>query len=149
LSTPYIPISPNKIEAEEIDYLYIENSQIPNAGMGLYTAIRIYKDEIISLFKGELLSDLEFTNRTNAGVDGYFMNMHDGTTLDCMHTACFAKYANDSEGFSKTNFKQNATITLDDDDNVCLVAIKNIKVGEEMFCSYGTAYWEKHAIALK
>ena len=44
-------IDSNKIEASESDYLYIKESQIPHAGNGLYTAIKIYKDEIISLLK--------------------------------------------------------------------------------------------------
>ena len=42
-------ISINIIEAPASDYLYIETSQIKNAGKGLFTAIDIYKDEIISL----------------------------------------------------------------------------------------------------
>lgn len=40
----------NKIQAEESDYLYIQTSQLPNSGKGLFTAIDIYKDEIISIF---------------------------------------------------------------------------------------------------
>ena len=37
----------NSIEALETDYLYIHASQIPNSGKGLFTAINIYKDEIV------------------------------------------------------------------------------------------------------
>ena len=50
---------PNTIDAPESDYLYLETSQIINAGKGLYTAIDIYKDEIISLFKGKILTENE------------------------------------------------------------------------------------------
>ena len=56
----------------------------------------------------------------------------------------FAKYANDAEAFKNSIHKNNAKITLDDDDNVCIIATKNIKSASEIFCSYGKKYWKKH-----
>lgn len=136
--------SDNQIEAVENDYLYIKTSQIPNAGNGLFTAITIYKDEIITLFKGEILSNEESEKRAQINADRYFINMLDGSIMDSMHTECFAKYANDTEGISTTQFKNNSKIALDDNDNVCIIATKNIKSGEEIFCGYGKKYWKKH-----
>ena len=133
-----------KIEAPESDYLYIQDSQITNAGKGLFTAIDIYPNEIISIFKGEILTDSEAQKRVSEGNDRYFINMLDGSILDSMHVDCFAKYANDAEAFSKLEFKNNSKITLDDDDNVCIVATKKIKSQQEIFCSYGVKYWKKH-----
>ena len=134
----------NKIQAEESDYLYVQTSQIPNSGKGLFTAIDIYKEEIIAIFKGEVLSHSEAEIRIQNGIDDYFMNLLDGTILDCRNTGGFAKYANDANGFSKSDFKNNATITLDENNNVCLKAIRKIKSGEEIFCDYGKRYWKKH-----
>ena len=133
-----------KIEAPESDYLYIQDSQITNAGKGLFTAIDIYPNEIISLFKGEILTDKDAQKRVSEGKDRYFINMLDGSILDSMNIDCFAKYANDAEAFSKLEFKNNSKITLDDDDNVCIVATKKIKSQQEIFCSYGVKYWKKH-----
>ena len=133
-----------KIEAPESDYLYIQNSQITNAGKGLFTAIDIYPNEIISLFKGEILTEKETQKRVSKGNDRYFITMLDGSILDSMNVDCFAKYANDAEAFSKLEFKNNSKITLDDDDNVCIIATKKIKSGQEIFCSYGAKYWKKH-----
>ncbi len=133
-----------EIDAPESDYLYIQDSQITNAGKGLFTAIDIYPNEIISLFKGEILTDNEAQKRVSEGNDKYFMNMLDGTILDAMNVDCFAKYANDAEAFSKLEFKNNSKITLDDNNNVCIVATKKIKSGQEIFCSYGAKYWKKH-----
>jgi len=133
-----------KIEAPESDYLYIQDSQITNAGKGLFTAIDIYPNEIISIFKGEILTDSEAQKRVSEGNDRYFINMLDGSILDSMNVDCFAKYANDAEAFSKLEFKNNSKITLDDDDNVCIVATKKIKSQQEIFCSYGVKYWKKH-----
>ncbi|MEI7509070.1 MAG: SET domain-containing protein-lysine N-methyltransferase [Flavobacterium sp.] len=133
----------NKIQAEESDYLYVQTSQLPNSGNGLFTAIGIYKEEIVALFKGEVLSPSEAEIRIQNGADAYFMNLLDGTILDCRNTDGFAKYANDASGFSKSDFKNNATITLDENNNVCLKAIRKIKSGEEIFCAYGKNYWKK------
>ncbi len=137
-------IETNSIEALESDYLYIKSSQIKNAGKGLFTAIVIYKDEIISLFKGEVIANKEAKKRAQQNDDKYFINLLDGSILDSMHRDCYAKYANDAEGLSSSSFKNNAKITLDDDNNVCIKASKKMKSGEEVFCSYGKRYWEKH-----
>ncbi len=133
----------NKILAQEEDYLYIETSQLLNSGNGLFTAIAIYKDEIISVFKGEVLSDIEAEIRAKNHANQYFMNLLNGSILDCRNTDCFAKYANDARGFSKSKFKNNTKITLDENENVCLIAIRKIKSGEEIFCDYGKRYWKE------
>jgi len=133
----------NTIDAQESDYLYIQTSQLPCSGNGLFTAIDIYKDEIISVFKGEVLSNIEADLRAKNNANQYFMNLHNGSILDCKNTDCFAKYANDASGFSKSDYKNNAKITLDENNNVCLMAIRKIKSGEEIFCDYGKRYWKK------
>ncbi len=135
---------PNIIQVPEEDYLYIKTSQLSNSGKGLFTAIDIYKDEIISIFKGEILSDVEAASRAKNNTDNYFMNLLDGRILDCRNTNGFAKYANDANGFSKSEYKNNAKITLDENKNVCLMATRKIKSGEEIFCDYGKRYWKTH-----
>jgi uncharacterized protein len=135
----------NKIHLPEKDYLYTNLSQIENAGKGLYTAITIYKDEIIAVYKGEILSDKEAAEKAKKGKDIYFINLLNGSIMDSMHSKCFAKYANDASGFSKSDFKNNAKIALDENGNVCLIATKNIKPQSEIFCSYGKRYWKKHS----
>ena len=144
-----IKYNSNTIEALEVDYLYVATSQLPNSGNGLYTAIDIYKDEVISLFKGEILTVKQSELRAKKGNDKYFINMIDGSIMDSMKVKCFAKYANDAEGFSKSSrpgaTKNNGKITLDENNQVCIVAIKNIKVGDEIFCGYGKKYWKKHS----
>ena len=128
-----------------INGIAVQTSQLSNSGKGLFTAIAIYKEEIISIFKGEILSDIEAELRVKNNTNQYFMNLHNGSILDCRNTDCFAKYANDASGFSKSNFKNNAKITLDENNNVCLMAIRKIKSGEEIFCDYGKKYWKKHS----
>lgn len=134
----------NSIEAKESDYLFVNISQLPNSGNGLYTAIAIYKDEVISLFKGEVLTELQAKIRVNKGLDKYFISLPNGTMLDSMRVNCFAKYANDAEGYQKSLFKNSAKIALDEDGRVCIIALRNIKINEEIFCAYGKSYWKKH-----
>jgi len=135
----------NEIDALESDYLYVSLSQLPASGNGLLTAINIYKDEIISLFKGEILTDAQAKLRAKKGKDRYFISMLNGSIMDSMKAKCFAKYANDAQGSSNLHFKNNSKIGLDEQNNVCLIAIRNIKIDEEIFCSYGKKYWEKHS----
>jgi SET domain-containing protein len=132
------------IESEEEDYLYIQKSQISDAGMGLFTAIDIFKDEIISIFKGEVLSQKQAKIRVLKKEDKYFMNLPNGLVFDTSLTDCFAKYANDAEGFSKSDFTNNSIIKLEGTNKICLVAKRKIKAGEEIFCAYGKKYWDKH-----
>lgn len=134
----------NTIDANEADYLYIQKSQIENSGNGLFTAIKIYKEEIISVFKGKILTNIEAESIVKLNEDKYFINLLDGTILDSNTVDCFAKYANDSNGFTKSKYKNNSKISLDESNNVCLIATKNIKSNEEIFCSYGKKYWKKH-----
>ncbi len=134
----------NTIESAESDYLYKALSQLPNSGNGLFTAINIYKDETISIFKGKILTDSQAKKSVLNGKDQYFINMLDGTIMDSINTPCFAKYANDVNGSFDSEFKNNAKIGLDEENNVCVIAIRKIVSGEEIFCSYGKKYWKKH-----
>jgi hypothetical protein len=131
----------NVIDAPEHTYLSISVSQLPASGNGLYTAIAIYKEEIIAIFRGELLTDLQVKLRADKKKDQYFIQMLDGSIMDSMKTKCFAKYANDTKGSTNSIFSNNAKIALDEDDNVCLIATRNIKSNEEIFCDYGKKYW--------
>lgn len=132
---------PDMIDAKESDYLFLKKSRIIGAGNGLFTSIHIFENEVISLFKGEILSNSEAKSRASKNQDGYFINMLNGSIMDSMHIKCFAKYANDIEGNGNIKSKNNSKITLDENDNVCLVATRNIKIGEEIFCGYGKKYW--------
>jgi len=134
---------PETIDAPESDYLYCDKSGIDGAGEGLFTAIRIYRNEVISVFQGERISNTEADKRIAAGEDAYFVSMLDGGIMDAHRIDGFAKFANDAAGFSTGQFKNNAQITLNEGGEVCLLALRNIRAGEEIFCSYGKRYWER------
>ena len=133
----------DNIDIPEEDYLYIQPSQITNAGNGLFTSIDIEKGEIISKFIGEIIPNKEALKRSELGDDDYFMMLPSGETLDCKKTDCFAKFANDAEGIP-SKFNNNSKITMDNDENVVLVAKRDIKSGEEIFTGYGRRYWNRN-----
>lgn len=137
-------MDPDGIQIEEEDYLYTAPSGLPGAGQGLFTAITLYKDEVIAIFHGERLSAKEASDRAANGLDRYFMELPDGTTLDAMGVEGFAKFANDALGNSGSALRNNAMIALDDDGRVCLRAKRRIRVGEEVLCGYGKRYWLRH-----
>ena len=130
----------------EADYLYSTVSQLPHAGNGLFTAIPIYKDEMIAVFTGEILNMDEAKHRAENGKDQYFINLPNGTILDSMHSECFAKFANDANATSSSELSNNTKIAFDDEGRVGIMATRNIRSGEELFCSYGKRYWRKHSI---
>ena len=131
-----------KIDAEESDYLYTQISQISNAGLGLFTAITIYRSEIIAIFRGETLNSKQSKKRADKGENAYFLKLPNGNILDTNNSKCLAGFANDAEGTIKSPFKNNAEIVMDDQNNICLMAKKKIAAGEEIFCGYGKKYWE-------
>jgi hypothetical protein len=142
-------IDSNAIQAPEKLYLYKAISQLQNAGNGLYTAINIYKDEVIATFRGERLTDAIAKKRAKNGNDQYFITMLDGSIMDSIKSDCFAKYANDAMGLGASGFKNNSRIALDENNNVCIIANKIIKGGDEIFCGYGKRYWKKHITTYK
>jgi uncharacterized protein len=136
----------NQVGIPESDYLYIRESQLPNAGKGLYTAVALFREEEITLFKGDILTQKQIDDRVLTDDDKYFIAMLNGKIMDCMHTECFAKYANDASGYTSAVFSNNAKIIINDQNEVCLMATRKINAGDEIFCGYGKRYWKKHAL---
>jgi len=137
-------MDPDGIPLQEKDYLYTALSGLPNARHGLFTAIPLYKNEVIAIFHGERLSAIEAGDRAAKGLDRYFMELPDGTTLNAMSVEGFAKFANDAQDSAGTVSRNNARIALDDSGRVCLRAMRRIPAGEEVLCGYGKRYWQRH-----
>lgn len=137
-------MDPDRIPLQEEDYLYTALSGLPDAGQGLFTAVPLYKDEVIAIFHGERLSAQEASDQAMQGLDRYFMELPDGTTLDAMDVPGFAKYANDAQGSPGNTLRNNAVIALNDSHRVCLRAARRIRAGEEVLCAYGKRYWQRH-----
>lgn len=133
------------IDAEEEEYLYVAPSGIPGAGLGLFTAIPVHRGEVVAVYTGEVLTAAEARRRAADCRDAYFVTLLDGSTLDSASHTCLAKYANDADGPGRTRLRNNAVITLDDEDRPCIMALRTIPAGREVLVSYGPAYWSRRS----
>lgn len=123
-------------------HLYIETSQIPNAGMGLFTNVRIPKGENIVEYKGRKTTWQDVKEKE---VDNlYIMYVSDDNVIDAgKHKKQLARYANDAKGLTKVaHLKNNAHFVHDDKGRVYLEATRDILPQEEIFVSYGKEYWD-------
>jgi uncharacterized protein len=140
--------SNNKINPHENldDGLYVDDSTIPGAGLGLFAKKDFEKDQIICEFGGELIDELEVNKRNKDKRGDYFVDMGDDLTLDSYESDCMAKYANDARGPRKVpGLRNNSEIVVYSDDySVCIVATRPIKAGEEILVEYGKSYWNNY-----
>lgn len=101
-------------------------------GLGLFADEAIPKGACIIEYVGRVLSEREeYTSRSK-----YLFEIDDKTTIDGQARSNTARYANHScrpnaeaEIYGKKGF---------------IMAIKNIKQGEEICYDYGKEYWEEH-----
>lgn len=125
--------------------LFFQDSLIPNAGKGLFTDVAIKKGEIIIEYTGDQLTWAECEKRNDAqeGVNGYFFFVSKNFCIDAQNTPeSLGRYANDAQGYKKIEgLKNNAEYQIIK-KKPYIVAKKNIKVGSEIFVSYGKEYWD-------
>jgi len=116
----------------------INPSSIPGSGMGLYAEENIKKGDLIVEVTGKKYSTDSDIVPEN---DLYLLDSGDGTN-DYIDVTGPAMYANDACGLSRIpGLVNNSLFRLLDDGSMWLEATKNIKAGQEIFASYGRAYW--------
>jgi SET domain-containing protein len=108
--------------------LYIDNSNIKNAGLGVFAGEFIKKGTIIGEYIGK--------NKDSGGDFTYIKS--NGKVIDASDLPrCYCAMINDSIG---SKFFNNC-IFVEDKNKVYVVAIENIKEDEELFISYNVDYW--------
>ena len=136
-----------KNEVVDPALLFVKVSTLPNCGKGLFTKVDIKKGSLIVEYKGEKITWAEGLkrNENHAFQSPYLFYITAKNCIDAEYTLdALARYANDAKGYTNSNFNNNAQITFDEHHHICLIATRNIKAGEEIFCSYGKRYWRKH-----
>ena len=123
--------------------LIVKKSQIPGSGKGLYTTKAFKKADKIIKYRGEEIGWKDYKVRVDKDEDGYLFFFNRNKCIDAFHTPQFkARYANDANGFTRVKgLKNNSQYEIFGDD-CFIVAIRDIKAGEEIFTDYTKDYWD-------
>jgi SET domain-containing protein len=121
----------------------VKKSQIPGAGKGLFAKRDFKKGERILEYLGEIITDAECDRRAEEHDQyGYIFYISKKKCVDAYHTPeHLARYANDAKGLTKVKGLNNNCCYSIYKQSGWIKAEKNIKVGEEIFVSYGAEYW--------
>jgi hypothetical protein len=125
--------------------LHIDDSQLKNAGLGVYTDDDIPENTIIDEYTGELIESFDSVINPYAfeilqpdkenNIMGIFI---DASKLP----RCYMAMINDAS--IETKFNNNCDFETDiENKKVYLVSTRDIGAGEELFVSYGEDYWAK------
>jgi uncharacterized protein len=113
--------------------LYVAQSIIPNAGMGVFTKETIQKDNIIDEYFGDVYE-------INFSPSKYYFEIDKGIGIDAFNfPRCYMAMINDVYG---TMYKINCEFVSDKITlRVFIKAISTIQPNEELYISYGDYYW--------
>jgi len=114
--------------------LYINKSNIEDAGSGVFTHDEIPTDTIIDEYVGELYE-------INICPSRYFIEIEKGVGIDAFDfPRCYMAMVNDTYG---THEKINCEFVIDvKERRVFIKSIAAISPGEELYVSYGNQYWD-------
>ena len=122
--------------------LVVQQSNIPDAGKGLFTTIEFSKNEYITFYDGELITREEALERRRRGQDSHIRS--NAVLGDCIDGYTGQSIPDGSGGASIANHQAPPTANSRYDSRngvTWLRANRNIRVGEEVTCDYGKAYW--------
>ena len=121
-------------------HLRIKPSQIPGAGMGLYTTIRRPPHRMIAPYTGRPI-----TRPENTYIGDYVIQLNNAPPykyVDANHTTDAAgRYANNAR--RRDHFTNNSHLSPDPahPHQAKVVASRPIPAGREVFARYGDGYW--------
>ena len=110
--------------------LEIKESQIPNAGKGVFTSTAIPNGSCIDLYYGI---------SCRYPMSKYFISLENESGIDAGNfPRCYTAMINDVVG---SQFTINCEFIISN-QTVSVYACKDITPGEELFISYGDEYWK-------
>ncbi len=115
--------------------LEIKESQVPNAGLGLFTKQKIRKNQLIGTYGGTLIKVKKEEYDPDYSIEINSRYVIDGSK----YPRPFTSIINDAINSSFTN---NCEFIIDVEKKQAeLRATRTIKEGEELFIDYGEEYW--------
>lgn len=121
--------------------LEVKTSQIPAAGLGLFTKVAIKKGDMIIEYKGRITSWADADHMD--GDNPFLFHVTDEHVIDgSKHKKAIAKYANDAKGLTRIKELKNNSEFVEEGVRVFIQATRDIKAGSEIFVDYGPDYWK-------
>jgi len=134
---PSLPSSPPSMNIQQNDLLFVRPSQIGQiAGDGLYVTQDVSKGSIVCVYTGELYTTHDAMRLEDKS---YLMRLGAQTYVDAKNDMnILARYINDCRHALLYNVHFDKR---PDDKCAHVVALRDIKAGEELFVDYGWKYW--------
>ena len=122
-------------------HLFVAQSSLPNAGLGLYTSASIEKGTVISNYTGQILNKKEREQNNS----DYILQVSDDCYIDAEQSTSLCRFIND--GMGPLN---NAEIVVfeSEPNSAYAVAIRYIAPGSEILASYGSEYWNAKSVLI-
>lgn len=121
--------------------LKVKRSQLPNAGMGLFTTKAIAKGTRIVEYKGRRTKWKDV--RDEDGRNGYIFYINRNHVIDALLTKKpLARYANDARGLVRIKGVVNNSDYVVDGLKAYIESKHDIPAGAEIFVDYGKDYWK-------
>lgn len=128
--------------------LYLKKSNIPNAGLGVFTLKKIPAETLIGYYEGTLY-------KGNNNVTDYSFELSKQYYLDASeYPRCYIAMINDSYGSKYNNncefrmiyYDHNKKLLPPKKRKIALYSIKTIYKNEELMANYGDEYWTTRSI---
>jgi SET domain-containing protein len=121
--------------------LFIKESTIPGAGMGLFTEKFIPKGTRIIEYKGKVTTWEDADHQE--GMNAYIFYVTEEHVIDSYRSKkSLARYANDAKGLKKIKGLKNNSLYAIDGVRVFIEAAEDIPEGGEILVGYGKEYWD-------
>ena len=121
-------------------HLFIDQSQLEDAGLGLFTKVPIKKGTRIAEYRGRLQRWPEVKHED--GYNEYLLRVDRSTVLNAKpFKKCLARYANDARGLSRTKGLRNNAEYIIEGKRCFLEATRTISAGDEILVDYGEEFW--------
>ncbi|KAG7381344.1 hypothetical protein PHYPSEUDO_006189 [Phytophthora pseudosyringae] len=119
------------------DGVEVRDSKIPGAGKGLFATRPHARGSTIGEYSGEVLPNEEAWKLKDKS---YLMKLGDGVYVDALNCPdVLARYINDCRGHRggfNVHFQKRP-----EDGKADVVAMRDIRPGEELYVNYGRLYW--------
>jgi len=157
--------------------LAIDSSTVPAAGFGLFATREFKQGETVCIYQGKEITfsqslkypDKRYLMKLGRSDETGQLVFIDGLPLDCLGQAIRDALSSPLENLSPTEADSNTSrillplgrfindikpnnaefLKLPNERRADIVALRDIKPGEEISCSYGTAYWLGHKVLEK